>query len=95
MCIHKQTKFNSQQNCVVFFNNLAITLFRRTQRTKQISYKFKMDQEILIIAVQKRPCIFDKSDPNYHNREYLRKSWDEISFEVNETSKFYFSIIIS
>lgn len=54
-----------------------------------------MDQEILIIAVQKRPCIFDKSDPNYHNREYLRKSWDEISFEVNETSKFYFSIIIS
>lgn len=48
-----------------------------------------MDQEILIIAVQKRPCIYNKSDLNYHNREYLRKSWDEISFEVNETSKLY------
>lgn len=53
-----------------------------------------MDQEILIIAVQKRPCIYDKSDPKYHNREYLRKSWDEISFEVNETSKFIFLILV-
>lgn len=42
---------------------------------------------MLIIAVQKRPCIYDKSDQYYHNREVLKKSWDEIAFEVSETSK--------
>lgn len=44
---------------------------------------------MLIIAVQKRPCIYDKSDQHYHNREYLKKSWEEIAFEVSESSKLF------
>lgn len=44
---------------------------------------------MLIISVQKRPCIYDKSDQYYHNREYLKKSWEEIAFEVSESSKLF------
>ena len=42
----------------------------------------KMDEDKLIIAVQRRPMIYDKEDKNYHNRDIISATWEGISKEV-------------
>ena len=41
----------------------------------------KIDEEKLIIAVQKRVVIYDKGDKNYHNRDIITASWEGVSKE--------------
>ncbi|KAK3804442.1 hypothetical protein RRG08_042202 [Elysia crispata] len=41
-----------------------------------------MEQELLISAVQKRPALYDKTDKNYSNRNYITTEWKKIAEEV-------------
>ena len=36
----------------------------------------------LIEAVEKRRCLFDKTDPNYCNRTYVSSEWNKVAKEV-------------
>ena len=42
----------------------------------------KMDVEILITAVEKRQILYDKTSPDYSNRNYVNAEWKEIGEEV-------------
>jgi len=44
-------------------------------------------EEALIAAVQKRPALFDKSQDNYSNRNYVNKQWVDIAKEVEVEDK--------
>ena len=41
-----------------------------------------MDVEILITAVEKRQILYDKTSPDYSNRNYVNAEWKEIGEEV-------------
>jgi len=43
--------------------------------------------EDLILSVYVRNVLWNQKNKNYHNRLILDKNWEEISKELNETSK--------
>ena len=46
-----------------------------------------MDAGQLISVVFKKKCLWDKKEKNYHNRDLKRRSWEEISEEMDITGK--------
>ena len=47
-----------------------------------------MDEDKLIVAVQKRSVIYDKEDHNYHNRDIINATWENIAREVGSDGKY-------
>ena len=43
--------------------------------------------EALIVAVQKRPPLYDKRDDRYSNRIYITKQWKDIAEEIGIDGK--------
>lgn len=44
----------------------------------------------LVVAVEKRPFIYDKTDPGYSNRNLLNAEWKKIAEEIGCDGKFKF-----
>ena len=48
-------------------------------------------EEKLIEAVRKRPILYDKTHPSYHNRDEIRMLWQEVAGEVGGEGKRFWS----
>lgn len=46
-----------------------------------------VEDENLITAVQKFPTIFDRTSPNYHNKEHMRYVWSAIAEDTNRSGE--------
>lgn len=46
-------------------------------RNKDIKYRF--DTELLISAIEQKPCIWDTSCEDYKNRDIKNKAWEDIA----------------
>ena len=45
--------------------------------------------EALIVAVEKRKALYDKTEDNYSNRVYICKQWKEIADEIGIDGEFF------
>lgn len=41
-----------------------------------------IDTEVLILAVQKYPCLWDISNEDYHNRDLKDLGWEQVCAEL-------------
>lgn len=41
------------------------------------------EDELLAIAVQKYPCLYDKSHPTHKERNVVENAWDAVANELN------------
>lgn len=41
--------------------------------------KYRFDTELLITAIEQKPCIWDTSSEDYKNRDAKIKAWDEVA----------------
>ncbi|GFR78926.1 hypothetical protein ElyMa_002276800 [Elysia marginata] len=51
------------------------------------SFECKMETETLIQAVEERKWLFDKSDENYSNRNFITSEWKKVATEVGCSGK--------
>lgn len=41
-----------------------------------------LDSEIIIMTVQNHPCLYDRNNPDYKNRDVKREAWVEVTSVV-------------
>lgn len=49
-----------------------------------------MDVEKLIVCIESKRLLWDQQCKEYHNRNLVKKQWEEVAREVGETSKYIF-----
>lgn len=47
-----------------------------------------MDVEKLIMCVHTRNALWNQKSKDYHNRNIIKRLWEEVSQEMNDTGKY-------
>jgi len=54
-----------------------------------------MDVELLIVKVKENSAIYDASDKNHSNRNFIASVWKNMGEELNTSGEFYVIVIIN